>query len=519
MIILDCTFRDGGYYNNWKFSKDALNQYIHFIKNNPISVIEIGFRFLKKEIFYGPYAFSSEIFLKSLKLPSKKKISVMINAKDYFEDFNLINKYFLKQKHSSVDIVRIAVNYDEYIKCKKITQRLKKLGYQIGLNLMKGHNLNFDLCKKIFKEVNSWKTVDVLYFADSLGCMEPNDVIELCNIFKNHWKKDFGIHAHNNKGLALLNTLSAANHGAAWIDSTILGMGRGAGNVSTESLLIELNYKKKIGKISFSDLSQFYFLKNKYNWGYNPFYHYSSVYKIHPSYVQSLIEDERYNKDIFSTLEHLGKLNTTNFDPNLLEPDYKLLYNNQYRGDTNINHLFDKKQILIIGSGKTIEEYKDHIEQFIRSQKLVTISLNKSDIFDLNYIDFIAISHLGRINIEINDILKYKKKLIAPPSIINKYNISKNLCVSYGLKINNKIKSYKNYCELPSPLVLNYVLLFLTKTKARQIYLAGIDGFNDDNKNREINNFLSYFKKSHKNISLKNITPTNFENLENMIVY
>ena len=48
MNLLDCTFRDGGYYNNWEFSNSELNQYLEFINNNNIQIIEIGFRFLKK---------------------------------------------------------------------------------------------------------------------------------------------------------------------------------------------------------------------------------------------------------------------------------------------------------------------------------------------------------------------------------------------------------------------------------------------------------------------------------------
>ena len=280
MNLLDCTFRDGGYYNNWEFSNSELNQYLEFINNNNIQIIEIGFRFLKKNKFYGPFAFSSDFFLKNLKLLNKKKISVMINAKDYYLDKNLILNNFSLKKNSIIDIVRIAVNYDEFHKCKDLVSVLKKLGYEVGFNLMKANYIDKSLAIKIFKELKSWNNIDVLYFADSLGCMENDDIFRLSNLINLYWGKEFGIHAHNNKGLAISNSLKALECGATWVDTTILGMGRGAGNAPTESLLIELKSKNKIKTINFTDLSLFHSLKNKYKWGYSPFYHYSATYMI-----------------------------------------------------------------------------------------------------------------------------------------------------------------------------------------------------------------------------------------------
>ena len=94
---------------------------------------------------------------------------------------------------------------------------------------------------KIIKQIKSWNTCDILYFADSLGSMIPEDVKKLSKIYASNWKKDFGFHSHNNRTFSLAYSVVAINNGATFIDSTICGMGRGAGNLSTESLLIELN--------------------------------------------------------------------------------------------------------------------------------------------------------------------------------------------------------------------------------------------------------------------------------------
>ena len=63
MKILDCTLRDGGYYNNWDFSHDLIQEYLDVMAELPIDYVEIGFRRYKNEGFLGPCAFSKLSFL------------------------------------------------------------------------------------------------------------------------------------------------------------------------------------------------------------------------------------------------------------------------------------------------------------------------------------------------------------------------------------------------------------------------------------------------------------------------
>ena len=99
------------------------------------------------------------------------------------------------------------------------------------------------------KNIISWGCVDYLYYADSIGVMDPEYISFISkNFIKFSKKTKIGIHAHNNKSLALINSLTAINNSLSIIDSTILGMGRGAGNTPTETLLLELEtfgYKYK----------------------------------------------------------------------------------------------------------------------------------------------------------------------------------------------------------------------------------------------------------------------------------
>ena len=75
--ILDCTLRDGGYYNNWFFKKDLINEYLKVMDIINIDYVEIGFRFLDTIRTKGPNAYSDEVFLKSLKIPKGLKIGIL----------------------------------------------------------------------------------------------------------------------------------------------------------------------------------------------------------------------------------------------------------------------------------------------------------------------------------------------------------------------------------------------------------------------------------------------------------
>ena len=80
--ILDCTLRDGGYYNNWDFSRELIEEYLQAMSAAKIEYVELGFRFFKKDIYLGPCAYTTSSFVETLNIPKKLKIGIMINAKD-----------------------------------------------------------------------------------------------------------------------------------------------------------------------------------------------------------------------------------------------------------------------------------------------------------------------------------------------------------------------------------------------------------------------------------------------------
>ena len=138
--FLDCTLRDGGYYNNWDFSENLINKYLDVMSNSLIDIVEIGFRSFRGPSSKGQCAYSDESFLNRLKIPSSLKIAVMVNASDLISHElgpdESIKILFEDSKNSKVDLVRIACHKEEYEKVLSICDWLSSKGYEVGLNLM-----------------------------------------------------------------------------------------------------------------------------------------------------------------------------------------------------------------------------------------------------------------------------------------------------------------------------------------------------------------------------------------------
>ena len=93
--ILDCTLRDGGYYNNWNFSIELINRYLKVMSDIKVDYVEIGFRSKDKKEFRGACAYTTDEFLSSLKIPKSLKIAVMINGAELIKEDNLKKIYHL----------------------------------------------------------------------------------------------------------------------------------------------------------------------------------------------------------------------------------------------------------------------------------------------------------------------------------------------------------------------------------------------------------------------------------------
>ena len=138
--ILDCTLRDGGYYNNWDFSNEVVNDYLDTMSSVGVDYIELGFRSFQTKDFKGPTWYSTESYLDGLSIPKNLIIGVMVNAFELISHTSGSSEatklMFKDAKKSKVKLVRLACHFEEFNETVKICNILQKMGYLVTINLM-----------------------------------------------------------------------------------------------------------------------------------------------------------------------------------------------------------------------------------------------------------------------------------------------------------------------------------------------------------------------------------------------
>lgn len=525
ICLLDCTLRDGGYYNNWDFDIHLVQKYLQTMSEIPVNYVEIGFRFFNKSEYYGPYAYSTDDFIKKLDVPKTLKIGVMLNLKDIISSPYSIQEtldlLFVDSSQSPVDLVRVAANFADLLKAKDTLKILKEKGYEVGLNIMQVNSAPKEYLKEAIYVIEGWKSVDVLYFADSLGNMQTEDISDVYTILKDNWTGPIGIHAHNNMGQADQNSLFASKLGVDWIDATVSGMGRGAGNTRLENMLVNLNYTENtdysVSTLLKLAIDNFGPLKSQYKWGENVFYYMSALYNIHPTYVQEMeIRGGYTSANKYKVLQSLikdGLQYSKHKLKNALMQDAITC-----EGEWDSTDWSEGRDVLLIGSGPSTKKVKEEIKSFIERKKPIVISINYTDIIDESYIDIYACCHLTKIITQIDDLKNTSKKIMLPlnalpDNIIHEFKNKDTL--NYGMKISeDKLEIDKSHTTIPYPLTFAYIVSSILNTKTTNIYLVGFNGYDiNDHRNEEMEKIIELFKKMNNTKRFISLTPTiyNFE--------
>ena len=524
--LLDCTLRDGGYYNNWDFGHKLINDYLRSVYLSGIEYIEIGFRSFDQQTYRGPCAYTKDSFLEKLNIPKKLKIGVMINASEIISVSKNKTIYKIKKlfpsKIDRINFVRIACHFHEIEKVVHISKFLKKRGYIVIFNLMQCADRSESELHQVSKEISKYP-VDVLYFADSMGSMNSGKTSFVIKSLKRYWKGEIGIHTHDNMLRAFTNTDQAISEGVNWIDGTITGMGRGPGNIKTEYLLINYSnlIKKKINFIPILNIieNEFKKLQKIYNWGTNPFYFLAGKNGIHPTFIQDILEDERYDiSDKLLFIDHLKNIGGKKFSKDLLDTDKNLYLgrlSNKKIKKWIPSTILKNKTVLIIGNSPQISEYTSEIEEFIKKIKPVVFGLNTQKSINEKLINFRIISNLFRILTDKKKYKKIKNKIIIPferqSKEVKKF-FNRRKVLNFDLEIiPNKYKFGKDLVVAPNSLVVSYALGIAASGKVKKIILAGFQGYHsDDPRQIEMNDTINLFKTNSK-ISISSITPTKYK--------
>lgn len=521
--LIDCTLRDGGYYNNWDFSVELIEEYLNAMSAAAVDYVELGFRsFDKSSGFMGSCAYTSDNFIRGLRVPAGLKLGVMMNAAELFKQgvsaVDAAKMLFVPAAESPVTIVRFACHIHEFENTLPVCAWLKEVGYTVGINLMQIADRSEEEIERI-AQVASDYPLDVLYFADSMGSMDPEQTAQIIKILRKHWKGPLGVHTHDNMGKAVANTVRAVEEGVTWVDSTVTGMGRGPGNAQTEYVVVELEQQRgqRINVTPLLELIRRHFkpMKDHYGWGINTYYYLAGKYGIHPTYIQEMLSDSRYSEvDILAAIEHLKLVGGKKFSLSTLESS-RQFYSGEPRGKWVPADTMNGRNVLILGTGPSVETHRAAIQQFIRDHKPFVIALNTQKGIDQELIDIRAACHPVRLLADCDEHLTLPQPLATPlsmlPAPISEKLASKQV-LDFGVNIElDKFDFQPTFGTLPTSLVVAYALAIASSGNANAILLAGFDGYGaDDPRNAEMDTLIDTYRATPNAKQLVAITPTRY---------
>lgn len=533
MKLLDCTLRDGGYYTDWDFDQDLVKDYLESMAIANVDYVELGMRGLESEIYKGPWAYTSDAYLSRIDLPVGPQYGVMIDAKEILEKSSSIadslNRIFCEKSHSKISFVRVATHFTTIDECHHITKMLHDKGYIVALNLMQSAGRSEDLLVEVASKVAGWKSVDVLYFADSLGNMNREEVKRIKVALQMVWEADIGFHSHNNMGQAIDNCIYASEIGIEWLDCTMTGMGRGAGNAETEVLLERLHGCAVPESLLKTAINHFLPLKNKLCWGASPLYLHAAKNNVHPTFVQNILSKKwggsGREQDFYGVISRLKNKSSYSFSDlsNALGyiDNQGMTAKRKLSSDPRCVDLFKKEALVLLANSPSVVKHRIGIELFVDNNNVDVVSLNIVEGIDSDIIDFYCITHNDRFDKDKDKYIHLGKPIILPR---NRFNYGELEYLLQGDFVNyemiydeSRTAIDKSGVHLKNDLTLSYILALAVLNGVRQIFLIGFDGYSDNERNKEVNEVLSGYMRDY-GVQFKALTRSEY-NVSQRSVY
>lgn len=522
--VLDVTLRDGGCVIDFNFGQAYMDQILDGLEKSNVDIIELGYLDSKKGTAEGRTQFCDEKVIKQNFLKNKKNGVSYVAMFDYGKfDPNTLDY----NDGSGIDGLRIAFHKKDRLNMVATAKAVLEKGYKLFIQPMTIMRYSDEELLELIEVVNNeLSDATAFYVVDSFGEMRMGDMNRVVHLVDHNLNPNItmGFHSHNNLQLSYSNAVTMLQFFTARdliIDSSVLGMGKGAGNLNTELFLEHLNlyygksYKIEplleiIDKVVNTIRAEFY-------WGYSIEYYLSSVNHCTPSYAGHFYKKHMLPvEQVAELLSMIAEEKKISFDKDYAEQLY-LSYNARRRLNDDpaisvLKEIFDGKTVLLIAPGKRLMEGVSAVNSLIADDNVVSISLNAFDKFDT---DFVLTTRVDAFN----DALEHGKKIITTSGVCESESDNVHI-IDY-----EKWVTVENGVNDSSGIV---ALKLVSACGASEIILAGFDGFSVDiNQNyydktmrRPVTEeqatqrnayFRDYVKKLRKKTSIKFITKSLYE--------
>ena len=470
--MLDCTLRDGGYCNQWKFGFANSKRIITSLIEADINIIECGF--ITDRVEYDPnvtkYRTVSQIAEIIPANRENKLFVAMMNFGEYDVDELPVCD------GTSIDGIRIAFHKRNRFEALELCKKIKEKGYLVFIQAMVSLSYSDEEFLEMIRLANQLEPY-AFYIVDSFGEMKRKDLTRLFYLVEYNLAESImiGFHSHNNMQLAYSNAQSLVDRHSKRdliIDASVYGMGRGAGNLNTELFVEYLNDNaegkydiKPLLTIIDEILNSFY--QQNY-WGYSLPNYLSAVHHTHPNYAGYLDARKTLTVESMNAIfDMMDDEKRVSYDKNYIEELY-LRY--MATGKTHEEHkqeLSEKlrdKTVLLIAPGRSSVDEKEKIIACASQDNIVVVSVN----FDYSYAqtDLIFLSNIRRYR---------QLEAAARKKCIVTSNIQAD-----GVYLQTNYKDLLIEDESVKDNAGLMAIKFLISLGVQKIYLAGMDGYAHD---------------------------------------
>ncbi|RDU22005.1 aldolase catalytic domain-containing protein [Anaerosacchariphilus polymeriproducens] len=470
--VLDCTLRDGGYINNWQFGEKNIKKIIVKLQLAYIDIIECGFLTDKKKRNKDSSLFDTIPKMQEY-LPTDKRNGLVVCMVNYGE-YNLDE---IPQYDGTIDGIRVAFHKKDMNDALEFCEGIAKKGYKLFIQPMVAVTYTDEEYIQLIEASNKINPY-AFYIVDSFGVMKREDLMRLYYLVDHNLKQEIrlGYHSHNNIQMAYSNAQALVDlktNRNLIIDTSVFGMGRGAGNLNTELFMEHLNkvngekYKvQPVLQIIDQIIGPVYL--NNY-WGYSLPHYLSAIHNCHPNYASYL--DERNTLTVEDMNEILGELEESKknvFDKTCIELLY-YKYQEQIIADDiariKLKEILKGKTALLIAPGSSIITEHKKIKEAATQPNTICIAINfkPEDI----YCQYIFVSNLRRYEDLQNEL---ETEFITTSNI--REGKKKGFVVNYS--------TLKNHVDAVEDNAAMMLIKLLIELEVKDIKLAGLDGYSHD---------------------------------------
>ena len=488
LTLLDCTLRDGGYINDWKWGFSKAKNIISYLTKSKIDVVEVGF--LRNVGEYNPdITVCNYIEELNRLLPDNSEntmYSAMAMRSNY--DISKLSRY----NGNGIEMIRITAHDYDIEEGMDFACAVKEKGYKLSINPINIMGYSDERILWILKQVNDIQPYQ-FSIVDTFGSMKRRDLDRIANIVDNNLDKNIRVALHLHENMSLSSSLAQRfidfhlNRPIS-VDGSLMGMGRIPGNLPIELIADYLNdYIGKTYDIDYlMDAIQYYIapIKGETEWGYTPAYFLSARYNLHRNYAEYYLKKgDITNRDINHILARFDKDKATVFDADYADKLYEE-YKNHCIDDTldkkKLKGNIKGKKILLIAPGPSINKYKHEIQDYINNEKPIVIAVNfVSDDFRLDYAFFSNNKRYEKIDKFFCDVI-----------------ITSNLnghMADYVIDYNSLSGAFNQGCNS-----LIMVLKLLKDMQVLHIIIAGADGYSEHGINYYDSSMMNYTRHGNQ---------------------